>query len=141
MHLVFFFLKTFSIVHRSILSAIKIINIIIITLRRFQKNVHISNIKILYYGKIGVPECIDINPQPPNDANWRFSGLLQFQPFFGHFLLSLQEKTKFIKICTKFRVKETNFLPSRCISLLLRSKPVQRNCLHLFKIFKKQCAF
>ena len=34
--------------------------------------------------------------------------------------------------------KEPNFLPSNCISLLLRSKPVQTNCLHIFKIFKRQ---
>ena len=58
-----------------------------------------------------------INPQSLNDANWRFSGLLQFQPFFGHFLLLSEKK--------KFNVKQANFLPSKCTSFLLRSKPVQ----------------
>ena len=57
------------------------------------------------------------------------SGLLKFQPFFGHFLLSLQEKTKFIKIYT-------NFCVEKAVNFSLRSKPVQRNCLHFFKIFK-----
>ena len=60
-----------------------------------------------------------------NDANWRLSALLYFQPFFGHFLLLLEKKTKFIKFCIKFHVKRAKFL--------LRSKPVQRNCLHFFQ--------
>ena len=55
---------------------------------------------------------------------------------FSHFLplLSLLElKTKFNKFCTNFWKKKVKFLASRCICLLLRSKPVQRNCLHFFK--------
>ena len=52
--------------------------------------------------------------------------------------VALEEKTKFIKICTEFRVKQANILPPKCTSFLLRSKPVRRNCLHFFKIFKKQ---
>ena len=31
---------------------------------------------------------------------------------------------------------QAKFLPSKCISLLLRSKPVQQNCLYFFKDFK-----
>ena len=36
--------------------------------------------------------------------------------------------------------KNVKFLVSRCITLLVDSKPVQRNCLRFFKNFKKQCA-
>ena len=52
---------------------------------------------------------------------------------FDHFLLPLEEKTNFIKFCTKFHVKQADFLTSKCTSLLLGSKPVQRNYLHFFK--------
>ena len=41
--------------------------------------------------------------------------------------------TNFIEFCTKFRVKKPKFLPCRCTSSLLRSKPVQRNYLHFFR--------
>ena len=73
---------------------------------------------------------------PQNATCMRLSGLFQFQPFFVHFLSLFQIKTKFIKFCTKFFEKPTTFFPSKCTSLLLRSKPVQRNCLRFFKNFK-----
>ena len=59
---------------------------------------------------------------------------------FGHFLLILEKKTKFIKFCIKFHVKQGKILPSNCTKLLLGSKPVQRNGLHFFRFFKRQCA-
>ena len=59
---------------------------------------------------------------------------------FGHFLLLLEEKTKSTKFCTKFDVQDASFLLSKCTNFLLCSKPVQRNCLHFFKKFKKQYA-
>ena len=68
---------------------------------------------------------LSLNPQPPNDAISQFPGLLQFQPFFGHFLSFLGEKTKSIRFYTKFYVKAAKFLRSKCTSLLLRCKPVQ----------------
>ena len=49
---------------------------------------------------------------------------------FGNFLLFLEKKTKSIRFCTKFYAKAGIFLPSNCTSLLLRSKPVQRNWRH-----------
>ena len=55
---------------------------------------------------------------------------------FGHFLLLLELKTKFIKFWTKLSIKQVNFLPFRCTSLLLRTKPVQRNWLHFFKTLR-----
>ena len=87
------------------------------------------------------PRMLDlsVNFQTPNAASMWFSGLLQFQPFFGLFLWLLDFKTKFVKFYTKFWIKEVKFLASRCTNLLLRSKPVQRNCLSFFKNFKKQC--
>ena len=48
----------------------------------------------------------------------------------------LDMKTKFIKFCTKFWVKQVQFLPSEYTSLLLHCKPVRRNYLHIFKDFK-----
>ena len=85
------------------------------------------------------PRILDqsVNPQTPNATCLWFSGLFQFQPLFGHFLPVLELETKFIKFCTKFWIKEVRFQPSRCTSLLLRSKLVQRNCLRFFKNFKK----
>ena len=65
-----------------------------------------------------------------------FSGLFQFQAIFGFFLSLLDSTTKFIKLCTKSLVKQANFLPCKCTSLLLRIKPVQRYYLHIFKNFK-----
>ena len=59
---------------------------------------------------------------------------------FSIFLLFSDIKTKFIKFGTKLWVNQVNFLPSKCTSLLLRSKPVQRIYLHTFKSFKTQCA-
>ena len=72
---------------------------------------------------------------------WRFHGLLSFQPFFGHFLLFLEENTKSIRFCTKFYVKAAIFLQSNCTSLLLCRKPAQRNWRHYLKSFRKQCSF
>ena len=51
--------------------------------------------------------------------------------------VSLTRRTKFNKIWIKFLIKQVKFLPPRCASLLLRSKPLQQNCLSVFKIFKK----
>ena len=79
---------------------------------------------------------LSFNTQSPNDAYWSSFGLLQFQPFCDPFLLLLEKKINFIKLCTKFRVNEAKSLPCKCISLVLRSKPVQRNCLYFFKNFK-----
>ena len=45
------------------------------------------------------------NPYLPNDTILRFPGLLQFQPFFVHFLSFLEEKTRSTKFCTKFYIK------------------------------------
>ena len=84
---------------------------------------------------------LSLNPQPPNDAIWRFHRLLSFQPFFGNFLLFLEKKTKSIRFCTKFYAKAAIFLPCNCTSLLLCSKPVQQNWRHFLKSFRKQCAF
>ena len=77
-----------------------------------------------------------LNTQPTNDAYQCFSGLLQCQPCFGNFLLLLEKRTKFIKLCTKFHVKQANFLPFKCTSLLLHRKPIQQNRLHFFKNFR-----
>ena len=87
----------------------------------------------------GSPQSLDLafNPQPPKNANQRFSRMFQFQPFFGHSLLLFEIKTKFIKLCTNFQIKQTTFFPSKCNSLLLCRKPVHQNCLHFFKNFKK----
>ena len=48
----------------------------------------------------------------------------------------LEKKTKFIRICTDFRMKQSIFLPPKCTSFLLRSKPLQWSCLHFFNIVK-----
>ena len=69
-----------------------------------------------------------------------FRNYFSFSHFWGDFLLPLEQKTNFIKICTKYGVKQAIILLSECTSLLLSSKPVQRNCLQFFKIFKKQSA-
>ena len=90
----------------------------------------------------GCPRILDlsVNPQTPNAIYMWFLELFQFQPFFCHFLSLLERKTKFINFCTKFWIKKVKFLPSKCTSLLLRSKPVQKNCLRFFRNFTKQCA-
>ena len=59
--------------------------------------------------------------------------------FFGCFLLLLERETKFTKFWTKFWIKRVTLVSSRCISLPLHSKPVQRNMPRFFKNFKKQC--
>ena len=99
------------------------------------RNFGISKIKFFKFSKNE-----RVNPQTVNATCIRFSGLFQFQSFFGHFLSLLEHKTKFIKFWTKFRIKQVQFLPSRCTSLLLRNKPVQRNRLRFSKKFQKQCA-
>ena len=50
------------------------------------------------------------NPQLPNDAYWRYSVLLQFQVFFGYFLLLLEIKIEIIIYCTIFQEKQANLL-------------------------------
>ena len=51
----------------------------------------------------GAP-CVDLssNLQPLKDGYTHFSGLFQFQPYFGHYLLDLEIGTKLIKLCPKF---------------------------------------
>ena len=56
---------------------------------------------------------------------------------FGYFLSLLERKTKSIKFWTKFWIKQLNFLSSKCTSLRLLSKPVQRNWVRFFKNLKK----
>ena len=58
---------------------------------------------------------------------------------FSIFLLFSDIKAKIIKFGTKFWVNQANFFPSKCTSLLLRSKPVRRSYLHTFKNFKTPC--
>ena len=52
-------------------------------------------------------------------------------------LAVIELKIMFIKFCNKFWIKQVQFLQSRCTSLLLRSKPVQQNCLRFLENFKK----
>ena len=79
---------------------------------------------------------LNINPQPPNDAYWHFSGLLQFQSFFDHLLLLLEKKIKFLKFCIKFPVKQANFC--RLSVLVCRSAANQTAKLPAFlKNFKR----
>ena len=69
-----------------------------------------------------------------------FPHYLSFSQFIGRFLLLLEnKKTKFMKFCIIFHLKQANILTSMCTSLLLCSKPVQCHCLHFFKIFKRRC--
>ena len=56
--------------------------------------------------------------------------------FFDLFLLHLDIKTKFIKFYTEFWVKRDKFLPRKCTSWLLCSKPVHQHYFHFFKTFK-----
>ena len=44
-----------------------------------------------------------------------------------------------LKSAVNFAWNKPFFLLYKCTSLLLCSTPVQRNCPHFFKIFKKQC--
>ena len=80
---------------------------------------------------------LSLNPQPPNDAIWQFPSLFSFRPFFGYFLLFLEEKTKSIRFCTKLHVKATTILQYKCTSLLLCSKPVEQNWANFFTISQK----
>ena len=54
---------------------------------------------------------------------------------FGHLLLLLEEKTKFIKICAKLCVSKANVFLSKCTRLLLRSNPLKGNCLFFYQSF------
>ena len=89
-----------------------------------------------------------------------FTDYFSFSQFFGRFLLLLEIKTKIIKFCTKFQVKQGKFLLFKCTSLLLHRKPAklpavfqnlqktvsalrikneieaQKFCCELFKIFQ-----
>ena len=47
----------------------------------------------------------------------RFSGLFQFYPILVNFLLLSELKTKLIKLCIKFQVKEAKILSSKFTSL------------------------
>ena len=87
----------------------------------------------------GLLLCV-LNPQPPNDANWHFSGLLQFEPFQATSCYLQQKRLSSLKSALNFLSSKRIFLPSKCTSQLLHRKPLKRNCLHFFKTFKKQCA-
>ena len=54
-----------------------------------------------------------------------FPDYFSFSRFLHAFCSLKNKKTKFIKICTDFRIKQATFLPSKCTSFLLRSKPLQ----------------
>ena len=84
---------------------------------------------------------LSLNHQSRNDAIWWFSGLIRFEPFFGHLLFLLEKKTKSIRFCTKFYVKVPTIFRPKCSGLLLQGKPVQRNLRHFFNSFRKQFAF
>ena len=60
---------------------------------------------------------------------------------FGYFLATscclYKKRLSSLKFTLNLASKKNNFLSSKCTSLVLHSKPVQRNCLHFFK---KQCA-
>ena len=84
---------------------------------------------------------LSLNPQRPNDAIWRFFVLIWFEPYFGHLLFLLEKKKKSIRFRTKLYVKVPTILRPNCSSLLLGSKPVQRNLRHFVKSFRRQCAF
>ena len=79
------------------------------------------------------------NPQTGNAAYLSFSARVQFQPFFGQFLLLLGCKTNFIKFWIKFWIKQVKFLPVRSTSLVQRHKLVLQNSPRFFKNFKKHC--
>ena len=64
--------------------------------------------------------ALSLRPRMPHN----FLDCFSFSHFFSHLLSLLELKTKFIKFCTKFLIKQVKFLPSLCTSLLLRSKPV-----------------
>ena len=68
---------------------------------------------------------LDVNAWSVNPAYMWFSGLFQCQPFFGWFLLLFYCQTNFIKLQTKFLIKQVKFLPSRGTSFLLYNKLVQ----------------
>ena len=58
---------------------------------------------------------------------------LNFSHFSATSCCFKKKKSKFIKFCTKFYIKQATFLPSKWNSFLLRSKRVQQNHLHFFK--------
>ena len=89
------------------------------------------------------PQILDqtVNAQMRNATHVWFSRLFQFQPLFCNFLLFSDRKRKVIKVQTKFFIKQVKFLPLRCTSFQVRSKPVQQNCLRPAKNFKKYSGF
>ena len=58
----------------------------------------------------------------------------------SYFWLLLKIKTKLSKFWTRIPVKQEQFLPSKCSSLLQRSKPVQRHYSCTFGKSLKQSA-
>ena len=73
---------------------------------------------------------LSVNSQLPKDAYTIFFGIFQFQAIFDILLLLLDIKSKFIKFCTKFQVKQAKFLLLKCTNLLLCSNPELRIYLH-----------
>ena len=68
-----------------------------------------------------------------------FRDYFSFSHFFPDFRLRLEEKTKFIKTCTKFGVKQAIILLSECTSLLLRAYQYNETAC-IFLIFLKNSA-
>ena len=79
--------------------------------------------------------------RPRNTYIYGFRALFGFCNFCSHFLLVLKARGKFILFYTKCWVNRATFLASTCTSLLLRSKPVQRNYRHFFWDFKPKSGF
>ena len=77
---------------------------------------------------------LSLNPQAQNATCMIFCGLFQIQLLFDRVLLPLELNTKFIKLRTKFQLKQAKLLLSTCTSSLL---PQQSSTAKLPGFFQK----
>ena len=65
-----------------------------------------------------------------------FPDYFSFSHYLATFCCLYMKRLSSLKSALNFPSSNPIFLPSKCTSLLLGSKPVQRNFLNFFKIFK-----
>ena len=102
---------------------------------KHQKQLKISKRTVLQDSLLSL--YLTIKSQAPTAAYMGSSALSQCYQFFGHFLLLSERKNKFIKLCTKFQVKQRKCFPCSCTSIMLCNKPGKRKCLRFWKILQK----
>ena len=84
-----------------------------------------------------------VNSYPPKDTYMcisLFPECISFMHFLAGSSYFWTLRPNLLNSALNFRQNKSNIYRVKCISLLLRIKPVQQNHLHFFKYFETQCA-